>query len=530
MSRFPIFDSVRIVPRDDQFLDRRTGSAGEIYFDDTTNSLRLFNGYTAGGFELTLTDLSNVTNENFLAKATAAGVGGGGSGNTTVTVSDNIPQEPESGNLWFNTTTGTLFLYYDDGDSQQWVQPSSVIGTPASATDGSVFVGTLAPVSPENGNLWLNTNNGSLYVYVNDGDSSQWIQPSVPVPDIPSGLSTVALTGNYNDLTNLPSLFSGNYNDLSNRPALATVATTGDYNDLINKPAIGGSIGNLSVISSTITTTDAGINFGSPVSFLQSVSGLSLGDLSDIDLTTIEPSIGQILKYDGLNWIPAEDGGGGGGGGIGGDADTLNGSPGSFYLDYANFTGNTLQTQDSSSFTFVPAVIFNSDITVENDLFVNNSVETLNATISKADISELLAVSVYGTSIEVDTLIQNNSAIRSSSDIAISFSNPVGTVIHDCSQSSVFYHSNLTTNFSVNFTNIPTLTEQTYTKNFSLILNQGNIAYTINSVALEGSTVTVKWANNVSPLGSPSAIDIITITIIYNPITPIVIGSFTSFG
>ncbi len=64
--------------------------------------------------------------------------------------------------------------------------------------------------------------------------------------------STVATSGSYNDLLNLPTLFDGNYNNLTNKPtlfdgqyssltgtpSLATVATSGSYNDLSNKPTI----------------------------------------------------------------------------------------------------------------------------------------------------------------------------------------------------------------------------------------------------------------------------------------------------
>ena len=55
-------------------------------------------------------------------------------------------------------------------------------------------------------------------------------------------LSTVATSGNYNDLTNKPTLStvatSGAYNDLSGKPSLSAVATTGSYNDLTDKPTI----------------------------------------------------------------------------------------------------------------------------------------------------------------------------------------------------------------------------------------------------------------------------------------------------
>ncbi|MBI4647355.1 MAG: hypothetical protein HY738_12410 [Bacteroidia bacterium] len=64
---------------------------------------------------------------------------------------------------------------------------------------------------------------------------------------LPAGFS-----GNYNDLTNKPTLFDGNYNSLTNtpslfdgtwssltgKPAFATIATSGSYNDLLNKPTL----------------------------------------------------------------------------------------------------------------------------------------------------------------------------------------------------------------------------------------------------------------------------------------------------
>lgn len=48
------------------------------------------------------------------------------------------------------------------------------------------------------------------------------------------GISGSAFSGDYNDLTNKPSLFSGNYNDLTDKPSLFS----GSYNDLTDKPAI----------------------------------------------------------------------------------------------------------------------------------------------------------------------------------------------------------------------------------------------------------------------------------------------------
>ena len=62
-----------------------------------------------------------------------------------------------------------------------------------------------------------------------------------------SKLSTVAISGSYNDLTNKPTLFSGSYTDLTNKPTLVTSYTqltdkptlfSGSYIDLTNKPTL----------------------------------------------------------------------------------------------------------------------------------------------------------------------------------------------------------------------------------------------------------------------------------------------------
>jgi hypothetical protein len=125
MAKIPVFDAIRIIPRDLDFLNRKVGNRGEIFYDKQTNTLVLFNGDALGGTSLAKSDLSNIANSAFLAKATAAGVSsGGGNSNVTVSVSNTVPSSPTSGNLWLNTETGILYVYINDGNSNQWIQPA----------------------------------------------------------------------------------------------------------------------------------------------------------------------------------------------------------------------------------------------------------------------------------------------------------------------------------------------------------------------------------------------------------------------
>lgn len=68
MAKIPVFDAIRIIPREDAFLDRKVGSRGEIFYDREA----LFDVVDPSGIPLTKADLSNITNSNFLAEANSA--------------------------------------------------------------------------------------------------------------------------------------------------------------------------------------------------------------------------------------------------------------------------------------------------------------------------------------------------------------------------------------------------------------------------------------------------------------------------
>lgn len=121
---------------------------------------------------------------------------------------------PLPSDLWFSTINGVLYVYYDDGNTIQWVaaNPGSVPGpiglqgppgepgppggpkgdkgdpgTPGTpGTNGSpgvAVVSLTAPVSPVPGQLWFFNNGisggGQLYIWYNDGTGpSQWVPAS----------------------------------------------------------------------------------------------------------------------------------------------------------------------------------------------------------------------------------------------------------------------------------------------------------------------------------------------------------------
>ena len=98
----------------------------------------------------------------------------GGGGGASVTTADTAPSSPSDGDLWYDTTTLRLYVYYDDGSSSQWVKAN-----PSGSGSGvSVATQETAPSNPSSGDLWWDTADLVMAVYYTDGTSNQWVQIS----------------------------------------------------------------------------------------------------------------------------------------------------------------------------------------------------------------------------------------------------------------------------------------------------------------------------------------------------------------
>lgn len=149
MATIPFFTAIRIIPRESDFLDRKTGSRGEIFYDRESNTLRLFNGTDQGGVSLAKDDLTNVSNAAFLAKATAANIGGAGINSfSTIAISgqSNVVADSSADILTFeagdniaittNAATDTITI-----SSQGYTLPTASISTLGGVkVDGSTIV------------------------------------------------------------------------------------------------------------------------------------------------------------------------------------------------------------------------------------------------------------------------------------------------------------------------------------------------------------------------------------------------------
>jgi hypothetical protein len=149
-----------------------------------------------------------------------------------------------------------------------------------------------------------------------------------------NSLNQVAFTGNYNDLSNTPTVFNGNYDNLTNKPTLKTTIESLD-NVSTTAPA-----------DNQVLQYDSSSSTYKPSSIV-SVSSSSIDALLDVNVSNIASAAGQILKWDGSAWIR-------GNASSGSDADTLDSFEGTYYLNANNFTNYKVITSvagDTGSFT-----------------------------------------------------------------------------------------------------------------------------------------------------------------------------------
>ena len=176
---------------------------------ETFTAVGIQSGGSLVGSAQTINFANNLTATVSNGVATIDSLGGGGGG-ASVEVSDTAPSNPSEGDLWWRSTDGKGFIYYNDGNSNQWVEfnPSAVgiagISTTGTSTfnvisantyqgittsmisdygnglssggGSNVSISTEAPSNPASGDLWWDSDVAKGYIYYTDGSSNQWVE------------------------------------------------------------------------------------------------------------------------------------------------------------------------------------------------------------------------------------------------------------------------------------------------------------------------------------------------------------------
>lgn len=277
-----------------------------------------------------------------------------------------IGHMPLNSDLAFSQTHGGSYLFYSDASTiPLQIDPTLVDVNVDLDVNGDISVSGTISALGGNSTYWNNAHSWgdhSLAGYLTSETQSDWNESD---------------TNNPAHILNKPTLFDGTWGSLSGKPTFATVATSGDYNDLTNTPAQAtqvqsnwgetdlnnvafiknkptiptipsnvsafiNDVGYKTTDNNTTYTLDAGthgasdakimllgsnstidnviLTAGTGIAF-STISGggftistsLSIGNLTDVNVSGA--TTGQVLKWSGTEWAPADDTQGSGGGG-----------------------------------------------------------------------------------------------------------------------------------------------------------------------------------------------------------------------
>lgn len=327
---------------------------GSVYADDSTLLVDGINGtIPASVVQGTFTGsvIGNVTG-NITGNVT-----GNVSGNLTGDVQGNVTgnlQGNVTGDVSGNAGTVTNGVYI----TGSYADPTWITELSGSKITGNISADLKGSVFADDSTLLVDAISGTIPYSVISGTPTY---------------ATVASTGSYNDLINLPVLFSGSYNDLSNKPTNLSEFVNDQGFITVDQVPQTFSIG-FAADDSTVRNISAGESVKISGSGGISTSSDTEGNIV-IDGSGIAPSIANLVFVDGAT--------------------------------------TTIDTTDSSGITFVPVVNFNSDVAVENNLNVTNRI---NASDLVANTLTLSPSGVPGmTSATNITLSAGNAVVISNS-------------------------------------------------------------------------------------------------------------------
>lgn len=171
---------------------------------------------------------------------------------------------------------------------------------------------------------------------------------------------------------------------------------------------------------------------------------------------------------------------------------------------------------DSSNSYTVTNLSVTGNISVSGNIVATGNVTssgTINGTIGTLANVTLSGYTTQGQTAEV---------------VSTAITGATGTVTHDTSTGTTFYHTSITSNFTPNFINVPTTNNRTIT--VVLILVQGSTAYYPNGVQVNGTPQTIKWANAAAPTPTASRTELVSFSLIYMASTWTVVGQLSSYG
>jgi hypothetical protein len=150
-----------------------------------------------------------------------------------------------------------------------------------------------------------------------------------------------------------------------------------------------------------------------------------------------------------------------------------------------------------------------SSLAISN--YGDNRILTSDGTATGSNAESNLTFDGSTLTVSGTSSLSGHSILQQVSEVINSFSVTASTIEYDFSSGALWYHATASTNFTANFTNVPTIDNRAITT--SLVISQGSTAYIPTAVQINGVTQSIKWAGGTA-FGTANQVDIVGFTFI----------------
>lgn len=255
------------------------------------------------------------------------------------------------GQIAINTNSGSAGVFFKDADDNVVKVGPAHVGT--SAPNSSPAAG--GSTGNSIGEFWLDTTGGNYVLKIWDG--SAWRDDLV-------SLATASNDGllSQSDFTKLAGIASG-----------AEVNVDTDLSYTAATRELASSTGNNVTLPLAVASGAAGLLAGSDKTLIDNALQPtdSINALSDVDITTNTPTNGQVLEWDGTNFVPADA--------AASAVDSVNSQTGTVVLDADDISDATTTNKftTAAEITKLSGIAAGAEVNVDTDLSYTASTRVL---------------------------------------------------------------------------------------------------------------------------------------------------------
>ena len=447
-----------------------------------------------------VSDYTSVTNINS-GNVYVAFAGSGSTGNYALQSNTAIYANISNGNLYANNFIGNVIGIING-------QATTAGTITASAQPNITSVGTLTGLTASGTVNFSSASTVNLGTYANvkiaGGTSGQYLKTdgagnvswsSITFSIVQSGTSNVSI----------PTV-NGNINNYANGNLILVVTGTGSnitgYANVTGNITGGGNIDvpgnvNASILTSNVATGTAPII----VTSTTRVANLNVArsNISDYTLVTTTGTGNMNFTFASANT-------------------TANYSLNSNVSIYANLSTSTIYAAN-----YVGNIVSGNSVTsnyiIANGTYLTalpaaNLVGTVPLSTSATTAGTVTASAqpnITSTGSLTSLVVSGQITLQNTTELITVITGATGVVVHDTTSSATFHHITPSSNFTINFTNVPTTNNRSIYK--TVIVVQGATPYVPNALQIDGVAQTILWMAGTASAGTANRTDFFGFTL-----------------